>query len=1234
MTNEIKQIAGRVGATVAIALFACTLPAVAGNATVAEWEQKMQTCRPHLPAKATRSQVAQRNQPITKLRTSNSGKATAYQALAGVLPADAVWNTVFESEEETIDICAFTAADGSDNRFAVYGQLGNYTPYYWTVDGLPAACDFDGERFLKTHCLVGDASKITGAPGILAADEVEIDVFRWSVFVPYGRFRLFFVDDCPNANWAHPCRLIFVAANGRSFTVFYLNMPPTIVYADGGEPVPMPIIGGPGEQSRAQSLAAVKNRVYAYANALRANGLAYATGNPDTSYFILVSGGGSAKSNGIRFWSDTAMLYSTLTLKYGVSRDNITVLVSDGTSPEKDACLAGDVLVDSPRDLDGDGIDDVDGAANRDNLQTCLTRLTRRLRASDQLFVLMTSHGGADGVAGIDNYDSYISLYGSYVDDDELAAWTKNIKCPVAFAIESCESGGFVDDIVGTADRAIVTASRHDESSWGHSGSVAIWDGLGYTDACNCYLGPLNAAFRGFKPAPFADSGHPWTDSGAVDVDTNGDGLVSLVEAHAYAKKNDTAEEHPQYGESTPGLGDRFFMLNQSTEIPVPYPDNDEFADAIPITGLFGTVDGSTIGATSEAQEPLLAFKKLATNSVWWAWTAPRNERMQFNTVGSDFDTIMGIYTGKSVSSLRTIARNDDIDYYRKICVSSNAFNAVSGTVYYIAVAGFDASGAVKLNWSPADKAYHLVEFDANGGTTDETSRWIAGGSPIETLPTPTRAGYSFAGWYTAKSGGSKIDTSTVVKSNITYYAHWAVPKYKLTLKLGANVTKIYYKINGAKSWTAITKDKTLSVEGGSTWYAYAEAQDGYTADYPDSKHPLERVKAKKAETATLNAKVTQYKLTLKLGTNITKIYYKTNGAKSWTAITKNKTLNVDGGSTWYAYAEGKTGYASYCPDPAKPLTRVKARTTETVTFKARAIPTCKLTLKLGANVTKVYYKINGATAWKSLTKDKTLNVYEGSAWCAYATGKSGYMSYCPDPDKPLERIKAAKAETVTFKARAVSKYKLTLKLGAHMAKVYYKINGATAWTAITKDKTLNVYAGSTWYAYAEGKSGYVSYCPDQAAPLERVKAKKAETVTFNTKAIAKSATPNLLANATVADKMAVPEFMVEHGVLLEVIPNGATEIEVPDTVVEIGEAAFVGCTEVERVILPETVQVIGEFAFFGCAALEELVLPSGELEVSDTAFLGCPGLADEDGKVVIDGIPFDCAKPEPDRQY
>ena len=68
------------------------------------------------------------------------------------------------------------------------------------------------------------------------------------------------------------------------------------------------------------------------------------------------------------------------------------------------------------------------------------------------------------------------------------------------------------------------------------------------------------------------------------------------------------------------------------------------------------------------------------------------------------------------------------------------------------------------------------VKFDANGGEVGEQERTVLPLSAIGKLPTPKRGKYTFLGWYTKKTGGSKISASTKVKSNATYYAYWAAP--------------------------------------------------------------------------------------------------------------------------------------------------------------------------------------------------------------------------------------------------------------------------------------------------------------------------------------------------------------------------------------------------------------------------------------------------------------------------
>lgn len=75
----------------------------------------------------------------------------------------------------------------------------------------------------------------------------------------------------------------------------------------------------------------------------------------------------------------------------------------------------------------------------------------------------------------------------------------------------------------------------------------------------------------------------------------------------------------------------------------------------------------------------------------------------------------------------------------------------------------------------------YTVTFNANGGNVPIPSMRLANGA-YYTLPNPTRSGYAFEGWYTEKSGGSKITPTTTVnlKGNQTLYAHWTKDPEKM----------------------------------------------------------------------------------------------------------------------------------------------------------------------------------------------------------------------------------------------------------------------------------------------------------------------------------------------------------------------------------------------------------------------------------------------------------------------
>ena len=74
---------------------------------------------------------------------------------------------------------------------------------------------------------------------------------------------------------------------------------------------------------------------------------------------------------------------------------------------------------------------------------------------------------------------------------------------------------------------------------------------------------------------------------------------------------------------------------------------------------------------------------------------------------------------------------------------------------------------------APPASIEFIVTFDGNGGTPSVGSMTTTN-QKLTSLPSASRSGsYSFDGWYTEKSGGTKITTATVFSANTTVYAHW-----------------------------------------------------------------------------------------------------------------------------------------------------------------------------------------------------------------------------------------------------------------------------------------------------------------------------------------------------------------------------------------------------------------------------------------------------------------------------
>jgi hypothetical protein len=134
-------------------------------------------------------------------------------------------------------------------------------------------------------------------------------------------------------------------------------------------------------------------------------------------------------------------------------------------------------------------------------------------------------------------------------------------------------------------------------------------------------------------------------------------------------------------------------------------PANDNFAAAQSLSGCSGSVNGTNLGATKETNERVHYPGSDGGVSVWYQWIAPSTGSVTITTLGSSFDTTLGIYTGNSVGSLQTITESDDVNTNQGLVTSTVTFNAVGGTTYRIAVDGYLSSdtGDISLNWNASN---------------------------------------------------------------------------------------------------------------------------------------------------------------------------------------------------------------------------------------------------------------------------------------------------------------------------------------------------------------------------------------------------------------------------------------------------------------------------------------------------------------------------------------------------
>lgn len=405
----------------------------------------------------------------------------------------------------------------------------------------------------------GRNETINGCDIIKTADGVEIRN-------PYEQSYVYYIDDLPEANWAHPCRYCFVNVVDGSYTtenqMFYpeeYDNYNSINRQSGGTTWHWPYTN------------------YTIPQKASPNGKLYA---------VLIAGAPGDHAP-IKSWYNLSCVYTALVNKYGfmeATEDEASHIIV--TAPDKIRDIVNDIYGNSINGLDlnqsGGFFDEYDFFDEIEYSKTGIQQIFQNLAEStptlsipeltenDQLFVLLCGHGG------VANGNSFFILGdNSVIYDYELTNYVRNIKCSqMTFLIDCCYSGGFIDNLMNDAtaackNRAVHTAT--DANNYGYVEQHITKNGRALEDwhRTDEYLYYWTAASLGYYPIletypdsltgpwykyentgigefrwelfPSFNEGNGYSHEGYdINPDTDRNGVVTMDEAFVFANNLDS----------------------------------------------------------------------------------------------------------------------------------------------------------------------------------------------------------------------------------------------------------------------------------------------------------------------------------------------------------------------------------------------------------------------------------------------------------------------------------------------------------------------------------------------------------------------------------------------------------------------------------------------------------------------------------------------------------------------
>ena len=472
----------------------------------------------------------------------------------------------------------------------------------------------------------------------------------------------------------------------------------------------------------------------------------------------------------------------------------------------------------------------------------------------------------------------------------------------------------------------------------------------------------------------------------------------------------------------------------------------------------------------------------------------------------------------------------------------------------------------------------YKVTFNSNGGTVSGTgTKTVTSGEKYGTLQTATKSGYTFDGWYTSGSGGTRITENTTVSltGNQTLYAHWTAKTYTITFNAnGGNLSgnsyitvktgsrygtlptaaKSGYTFDGwytsGSGGTRITENTTVSLTGNQTLYAHWTAKT-YTVTFNANGGNL-------SDNSYITVKTGSRYGTLPTATRNSYTfdgwYTSENGG---TKITENTTVSLTGNQTLYAHwtAVKKYGVTIYNGTgnktemyPAGTSVRVKADSLENgMEFSKWVVLSGNIKLENESDIETSFTMPERSVVIQAVYEKSQADTDAG-------TDTDTDTGTDTDAGKDADTGKTDTPEADTEQ----------------------------------DDEDDEEDESDLWTEFISGKIRY-----------EVMDGKEAAVVGLKTKQVTKVKIPSTVSyDGRIYKVTEISDYAFKK--------SSVTEVVIADSVKEIGTSAFLGCKKLVKVTIGANTTKIGTKAFKDCGKLKNIIVRSKKLKrIGKNAFSG-----------------------------